>query len=192
MRAEWGFSDRIVVLSTRRLHPLYRVGSIIRAVAIARKTEPRLALVIVGDGPEYEGLRHVADEVGLAGSVAFMGGIWSDEWPSMPDVQMGADLCCSVPETDGGPLSVLEAMAAALPIVTTDVPVMREWVADTGAGRLWTGDDEAELAHLILGVLPSASAMGQSGRDYVVRRHRRADEMDRVFALYESLARTRA
>jgi glycosyltransferase involved in cell wall biosynthesis len=189
LRAEWGLEDRIVVLSTRQLHALYRVDAIVRALAIARRSVPQLALVIVADGPERQPLERLVEELGLRDSVRFAGGVWTDEWPAMPDIHSAADVYCSVPETDGGPLSVLEAMAAGLPVVSSDVPVLREWVAQTGAGLLWSDGTDEGLARLLADATRTQAEMGAAGRAYVLANHRRETEMDRARELYDALVR---
>jgi len=182
---------RTVVLSTRQLYPLYRVDAIVRAAAIAQRSAPDIALVIVGDGPEKDQIEALARELGLTGSCVFTGGIWSNEWPSMPDVYAAADVYCSVAETDGGPLSVLEAMAAELPVIVSDVPVLQQWVGQTGAGLLWEDGTDEGLARLLLKAIESRTDMGKAGRAYVMANHRRSVEMDRVRELYDELVRGR-
>lgn len=189
LRAEWGLEDRVVVLSTRQLHALYRVDAIVRALAIARQSVPQLALVIVADGPERQPLEQLVAELGLQDSVRFTGGVWTDEWPAMPNIHSAADMYCSVPETDGGPLSVLEAMAAELLVVASDVPVLREWVAQTGAGLLWSDRTYEGLARLLVDATRARAEMGAAGRAYVLANHRRETEMDRVRELYDALVR---
>ena len=187
IRTEWGFEERIVVLSNRMLKPLYRVDAIVRAFAIARAASPALALVIAGSGPEEEHLRTLSVELGVADDVRFIGLVTRDAWPLMTDVLSGADAYCSVPYSDGGPLSVLEAMSMELPIVASDVPVMREWLIPDKSGILWDGLDEEGLASHILTVASVGDTMGARGRAFVVSHHDRALEMDRVKGMYERL-----
>ncbi len=86
--------------------------------AVAQLTEARVdvRLLIVGDGPLRESLAQQAFEVGIADRVCFTG--WREDVPALLSA-MDAYVCSSASE--GMSNAVLEAMAAGLPIVTTDV-----------------------------------------------------------------------
>lgn len=187
IRGEWGFQDRAVVVSARLHKPLYRIDLIIRAFAVARQRDPKLALVVAGWGSETQRLQTLVDELGLGTDVHFMGRVAGDDWPSMVDVYSGADVFCSIPETDGGPLSVLEAMSCELPAVVSDVPVMREWITHFESGLIWQDGTESGLADLLILAAASDESMGRQARRYVLEHHERTAEMDRVHGLYERL-----
>lgn len=187
VRAMWGAADRPVVLSTRQLKPLYRVDAIIRAFAVLRRDGVDAMLVIASDGPERPALEALVREEGLESQVLFLGHLGSTDSPSIAEVYAGADVYCSVPLSDGGPLSVLEAMAASLPVVATDLPVMCEWIAESKAGLLWGDTDPASLGSLLARALESARDLGANARRFVLAHHDRRVEMDRVFELYGSL-----
>lgn len=186
IRAEWGFEDRVVVVSTRQHKPLYRIPLIIEGFAQALQERSDLALVVVGDGPETARAKSRAEELGVSEAVRFVGAVPHDSWPAMPDVLSGGDLYVSVPETDGGPLSVLEAMACELPVVASDIPAMREWIDGEGTGVLVQPTDAAVAAG-ILEARDSAEPMGSAARRYVENRHDRRQEMDAAASLYRSL-----
>ncbi len=191
LRTAWGLADRRILLSTRLLTSLYCVDSIVRAFSLALAIEPSLALVVAGEGPERERLERLAHDLGVAEGVRFLGGVYGREWPATADVYSGADVFCSIPLSDGGPLSVLEAMSSELPVVARDLPVMREWITPDETGLLWSGSDESELARLLLAALEQAEHMGTKARAYVCAEHERSREMDRVLGLYEQLMRNK-
>ncbi|MBE0417157.1 MAG: glycosyltransferase family 4 protein [Coriobacteriia bacterium] len=186
VREQWCAGERPVVLSTRQLKPLYRIDAIIWAFSLARRENRELFLVVAGDGPERGHLERLAAELGVAGHVLFTGHVPYQGWPTMADVLRGGDVYCSVPETDGGPLSVLEAMATALPVIASDIPVMREWIVGGRNGLLWGGGEEA-LAELMMLGLVSRQAIGGAAREFVQTHHERRKEMDRVREMYDRL-----
>ncbi|MBN2839410.1 MAG: glycosyltransferase [Coriobacteriia bacterium] len=190
IRAEWGFEDRVVVVSTRQHRPLYRIPLIIEGFAEALRQKPNLALVISGEGPETPRLRVLAESLQLGESVRFIGAVPHDGWPSMADVLSGGDLYCSVPETDGGPLSVLEAMACELPVVASDIGVMREWI-EPGVSGVLTQPTAADVAAAMLAVVSSLPVLSQGARRYVESSHERAREMDAAVDLYVRLVAER-
>jgi len=68
-------ADSINVGIAARLNPVKDIATLIRGFAIAEKTNPRLRLLIAGEGPEEEMLRNLAKELGVADKVAFLGWI---------------------------------------------------------------------------------------------------------------------
>jgi L-malate glycosyltransferase len=187
IRTDWGFEDRAVVLSARLHKPLYHVDTILRAFALAHDHDARIALVVAGWGPETERLKRLAGELEVEAHVRFVGRISRHGWPSMPDVYSGADVFCSIPETDGGPLSVLEAMACELPVVVRDLPVMREWVSHASNGFIWDDGTDEGLARLLVTAAGADAVVGRQARSYVQAHHERSSEMDTVCELYERL-----
>jgi len=188
VRTDWGFQVRDVVLSTRLHKPLYRIDTIIRAFSLAREENPKLALVVAGWGPETEMLEKLVCELGIGEHVRFIGRVSMEDRPSMADVYAGADVFCSIPETDGGPLSVLEAMACELPVVVADIPVMREWISHSRDGYIWSSQTETGLAALLLEAATAAGReAGRRAREYVKSHHERSVQMDKIHQLYASL-----
>jgi len=99
------------------------LGRLISAFRDLRSETP-LRLVIVGDGPERCALEALVDSLGISHSVTFTGGL------SQPETAIGAfNIFAISSDTEQMPLSVLEAMAAGLPIAATDVGDIRSMVA---------------------------------------------------------------
>ena len=105
-------------------------------------------LVIVGDGPERALLEQLANDMGIAGSVYFAGGTTRPEtWYASFDVfALSSD-------TEQMPLSLLEAMAAGLPAVCTDVGDIRLMVSAENIAFISSPDPEsfAEALERLLG-----------------------------------------
>ena len=57
--------NELIALAVARLIPVKRLDLFLRALSLARSSEPELSGVIAGDGPERENLQHLADELGL-------------------------------------------------------------------------------------------------------------------------------
>ena len=144
-RTRFEIGDRPVLLSTRLHEAIYRIDLIIDAVAKLIRTENSLVLVIVGSGSLTSRLRDQVDRLGIADSVRFAGQLGTESDPPINAAYAAADAFCSIPTTDGGPLSVLEAMATELPVVVSDTPVMREWIQPGVQGYRWSGDLQESL-----------------------------------------------
>jgi glycosyltransferase involved in cell wall biosynthesis len=100
---------------------------------------PELSLWVVGAGPERGRLETLAQGLGVAGRVRFLGAVPYEE---MPAVYSAADLLVLASEREGWPNVLLEAMACGARVVTTDVSDVRNVVNAPEAG-VWVGDRSA-------------------------------------------------
>ena len=154
-----------------RLDPEKNTALLIGALPLVRKAVPDAVLVIVGDGREMPALRAQAAELGVEGAVGFMGE--TTETPSLlPLCEIGA----LVPDRNEGlSNTILEYMAAGLPVLATDCGGNRELVRDGDTGRLVPASAApGEVAAAWIGLLrdsAAAAAMGRRGRELVERRH---------------------
>jgi glycosyltransferase involved in cell wall biosynthesis len=95
----------------------------------------------------------------------------------------------SVPSSDATSVSLLEAMACGLPVVASDLPSNRQWIAPA-SGLLVAPRDEEALAAALLRLADApdvAEAQGRCNREVAVRRASRRVHMDRMALLYEAL-----
>jgi glycosyltransferase involved in cell wall biosynthesis len=115
-----------LILSARALRPIYRHETVLDAVAGMESD----AVVVTGargaDDRYLQDLRRRADHLGL-GDRFLVSPEFSDA--QMPALFASADLVVSVPESDGLPQTVLEAMAVGTPVVATDLPGARSCLA---------------------------------------------------------------
>ena len=103
------------LLSARNLEPHYRVDVTIRAFSILKKRYPEATLTVAGAGSEAARLRELAAEIG-GGGVRFVGGLAPRQMPALYEE---ADIFMNASAVDNQPVSVLEAFAAGLPVVST-------------------------------------------------------------------------
>jgi glycosyltransferase involved in cell wall biosynthesis len=136
-------SGRTVVISIARLSPEKRLERLIAAAARIRRELPDLLLVLVGSGPAGA-LEDLAARLGVRDHVYFAGyrtDIWS--WLKR------ASAFASTSSFEGQPNAVLEAAAAGIPQILSDIPMHRDAVGDDGA-LFVNPEDEAQLAAAIL------------------------------------------
>lgn len=125
LRKKWKIHrNDFVLLSMRHLHPLYNIDKIIEAFDLFHKTVARSRLIILGDGPDQYNLKNTVRMKNLNGKVHFTGLVRD----VLPYIRL-SEAVISIPNTDGMPLSVLEAMAAGKPVIVSDLPSLREIVA---------------------------------------------------------------
>jgi glycosyltransferase involved in cell wall biosynthesis len=139
-------SDKLTILSTRRLEPLYRVDTLLAALRKVSDELRPFSCVICGDGSERRRLESMAVRLG-PGEVEFAG--WQSGESYMKLIRR-ADIYVSCSESDSTSVSLLEAMAAgALPVVT-DIPGNREWLSNGATALMFpVGDADALSSRLV-------------------------------------------
>src|SRR5207237_7890422 len=125
-----------------------------------RARAPRVHLLHVGEGPELAVLKRYASTLGLSDAVTFAGYAPQHD---MPAFYRTADVFALTSDFDNSPNVVLEAMACGLPIVSTDVGGLREFV-DADVGELAPPRDAGAVAAALLRVLSTAARAESAGR----------------------------
>jgi glycosyltransferase involved in cell wall biosynthesis len=183
MAAPHGFT----LVSVGRLVRAKDFATLIRAVAVARAAVPDLGLWIVGRGEEGPALRKLCAELHLESVVRFCG-----ERRDVGDWLQAADVFVLSSTSEGLPISMLEAMAAGLPAIVTDVGALPELVALSDAGTTVPVRNVARLARAIVEFAQrrhELAALGErASRCY--RAHFTPDRMARDYlALYRACLR---
>ncbi len=179
-RAALGMADEDCVVGTiARLDPVKDLGTLVAAVAEAGRVNPRIRLVVVGDGPERAALEGAVQAHGASARVRFLG-----HRDDARAVIAGVDVFANSSTSEGISLTLLEAMAAELPVVATRVGGTPEVVIDGETGRLAPARDAGGLAATLLDVAGDqarARVWGRAGRQRLLQ-HFTIDEMVRRYA----------
>jgi glycosyltransferase involved in cell wall biosynthesis len=152
----------VAALRPEKNHELF-----LRAAARIASDRPEARFLIIGDGPRRGELERLTAELGIARNVLFLG--------TRSDVQQILSLASVLvlsSHMEANPVSILEALACARPVVATRVGSIAESVEHGVCGYLVTPGDEVELAARVdelLGQPELARRMGQAGRERVVR-----------------------
>jgi glycosyltransferase involved in cell wall biosynthesis len=118
------------ILMVARLDPIKDQQTLLRAFAAARL--PGWELQLVGEGPDRSQLEALARELGLNPRTVLLG-----QRSDIPELLGQADLFAfSTTNAEGFGIALIEAMAAGLPIVASDVPACREVLQQGAAGAL--------------------------------------------------------
>jgi L-malate glycosyltransferase len=155
------------LLSVRNLETHYGIDTILRAFALVRARRSDATLAVAGVGSEAAALRVLATELGDAG-VRFVGRV---EPADMPALMRDADILLNASRVDNQPVTLLEAFAAGLPVITTPTGDIPSLVQGGDAGRLVPVDDPAAMARAVERLI--AEPEGALG---MVRRARRRVE----------------
>jgi len=179
-----------LLLSTRHLHPIYRIDDLIRAAARLAKRGHRFGLHLAGRGPDKFNLQALVRRLGLGERVEFLGHL--DGEPALAAAYQRADIYVSVSQSDGASVALLEAMASGLPVVASDIPASREWLTAGSGNVLVRVGDEAHIAAGIEQLLRSPDQRVRAGdrnRRLALRSAKWPLEMDRMEDLYRRLKR---
>ena len=111
-----------------------------------------MEVVVAGDGPESDKLKSLASALRIADRCKFLGAVSNDH---VRKLLMQADyfvLPCrtdSAGDRDGIPVVLMEAMACGVPVISGDLPAIRELIAHGESGMLVDGNDATDVANAI-------------------------------------------
>jgi glycosyltransferase involved in cell wall biosynthesis len=180
VRAQWGIAseDRVVTL-VARLVPIKRVDRFLETAALlADRADVRY--VVVGDGELRSELQSSEPARALGDRL-----VWAGFRRDVPEVCFASDVVVLTSDNEGTPVSLIEAQAAAVPVVSTCVGGVRSVVLDDETGLL--ADDPPALASAIASLLDDpdrAAAMAARGREHVLSTfgvERLVDDLDRLY-----------
>jgi len=181
-----------VLFSPRSLRPLYRHEVIVQALA----TLPSDLRLVMGARNEDARYRHdleaQARSLGVGDQILILDAIDDEQ---MLGLYRSASVVVSVPDSDGLPVSVLEAMSCGTLIVASDLPGVRELMEPVAPHLLVPAGDAASLATAVLAALELGAderrAVGASLRDRVLAVADQRVNMLRMESLYRTLAARR-
>jgi glycosyltransferase involved in cell wall biosynthesis len=134
-----------------RLDPIKDQATLIRAFAEVAREHPQAELWLIGDGLRARELCDLAVAEGVADRVVFWG-----PRRDVPELLGQIDVFAfSTTRDEGFGIALIEAMAAGLPVVASDVPACREVLGDGAAGVLVPAGDAPRLAQAICALLSS-------------------------------------
>lgn len=147
VRNELGATDdKFIIVQVARLNALKDHATAIRTVKRLRNDNVPAKLILVGDGEERAPLERLVAEQGLNDAVDFLGAR-----KDISRLLASADAFLLSSISEGIPLTLIEAMGAGVPIVSTDVGGISEVIEHGSSGLLAAaGDDAALAAHLNL------------------------------------------
>jgi glycosyltransferase involved in cell wall biosynthesis len=175
-----------VVGIVARLSAVKDHTSLLRAIATLTPTIPELHCVLVGDGPERARIEALSRELGIADRIHLAG-----ERPQLPNLHGLFDVSVLCSTSEAFPNSVLEAMAAARPVVATNVGGTPDAVRDGKTGLLVPPADPSRLADAVrrLHEDPSLRAdLGSAGCAAARSCYSASAVIAQVEALYTELA----
>ena len=155
-------------LSVRNFEPHYGVEYTLVAFAMIQTVFPAASLTVAGQGPHEAELKHLAQALALR-NVRFIGAVDPAQMPSLYDRH---SVFLNASFVDNQPLSVLEAMASGMPVVSTPIGDIPNMVKDGESATLVPAGDPyamAKAATLLLEQPQRAALMAQRAKESLVR-----------------------
>ena len=166
-RAELGvLNDAFVIGTAGRLDPVRNLDVLLQAQAALAAKLPNARTVIIGDGPERAALRAKAAKLRIANRVTFAG-----DRDDMRSLMPAFDVYVNCSTHEGVPLTILEAMAAAVPVIAAPVGGNPEVVIAEKTGLLVPARGPS-IAEAVMGLAADPERrgrMGDAGRWRVIR-----------------------
>lgn len=175
-----------VLLSNRNLERHYNVECTLRAFALIQQRVPDARLIVAGDGGERRALRLLAARL-APDKVHFAGAVAPENMPALYDQ---ADIFVNASDIDNQPLSIIEAFASGLPVVTTDAGGIPDMVTDGETGLMVGRGDYEALADRVIRLLSDkelATEIADRAREEC-RRYSWASVSGKWLRLYRELA----
>ena len=185
---EPGLHDPVRLVYIGRLHPQKGIDSAIRAVALLRSEAPESAIEfkLIGDGPERGHLEELVATLGVSDSVRFLG-IREDVSFDLEE----SDVFVLTSRVEGLSNALLEALAAGLPVVASDIPGNRDVIIDGENGLLVDPERPEDIAAALSRVMSDQALrdrLGRRGRRTVEQSYSIAATAERYMSLYRELA----
>ncbi len=133
--------------SCRNLEEIYDIETTLKAFKEISRAVPEAYLTVAGEGPEKARLMELADELQISPTVRFTGRLNLAE---MAELYQTADIMINSSRVDNMPNALLEAMAAGVPIVTTDAGGIRYIVENGVNGVLVPVGDWKKIAEAVI------------------------------------------
>lgn len=159
----FNYNDKLLV-SVGRLIPQKNYEILIKGFEEAQKTCRDIKLIIVGGGPQQEKLLQLAEKKGLHNSIKIVGMVQRDE---VYRIVNAADFFIIASKWEGFCNAVAEAMAAGKPIISSDIPTLREVIGDQ-SGFFFNYSSHTDVARAIKETIgspgPVIEAMGSAAK----------------------------
>jgi glycosyltransferase involved in cell wall biosynthesis len=182
-------SRRFVSIVANMRHEVKDYPMFLRAARGVKETVPDAAFLLAGEGELSDSLRALARELGIEDSTFFLG-----RCENVAELLSVSEVCVLSSKAEGFSNSILEYMAAARPVVVTDVGGAREVVVEGETGYLVASGDDATMSARLIALLrdpETARQMGGRGRRVVEEKFSCEAQLAQTEELYDRLLRQR-
>ncbi len=175
---------RFITMVANLRHTVKNVPMLLRVAKSVTEIMPDIHFVVAGEGELESEMKAVANELGIADSVHFIGCC-----DNVPALLAASYACVLTSSAEGFSNSILEYMAAGKPVVATDVGGAAEVVVEAETGYLVASDEDATMAGRLIEILnddAKAEQFGNAGKKIVTAKFSRDTQLMKTLNLYNS------
>lgn len=183
-------ADAPVLATVGRLTAIKNYALLLEAAHLLASSRPNLVVLLAGDGELRADLEAQAARLGVAANVRFLG--WRRD---LPTIYAATDVFALTSRNEGTPVALIEAMAAGVPGVSTDVGGVGDVIAGSTMGITVPLDDPRALAEAVERLFADPAQrrrMGDAARAHVLARYDIARLTNDIDTLYQQLHAGRA
>ena len=176
---------RLITIVANMRHEVKDHSMFLRAAQRVHEAVPEARFLLAGEGKLVDSIRSLANDLGLGDVTFFLG-----RCVHVPELLSISDVCVLSSKAEGFSNSILEYMAAARPVVATNVGGAAEAVIEGQTGFLVPSGDHEAMAQRIISLLrdpKTLGEMGQRARQLVETNYSCASQLRKTEMLYESL-----
>lgn len=188
-RKEFSIADNeIAVAIVGRLAPIKNHALFLDVIEnISSKTTKNLAIFIVGDGSEADFIKNRINSMELGPTIRIEMTSWIKD---IGTFNAGMDIMCLTSNNEGTPVSLIEAQAANIPVISTDVGGVRDVIDDGVTGFVVPKKSVAKFAEKLLLLIEDEKKrekMSQNGWNFVEHKFHYTTLVSNVEAYYKKL-----
>jgi len=179
--------DTTLVTCVGRLAAQKRLDDLVWAIELLGHHAPTAHLLLVGDGPERSRLEQFSEQAGCRRRIRFAG-----HRDDVAAIWAASDMAWLASDFEGQSNSLMEAMAAGLPVIASDIPANAELVTDGVTGNLVPVGDAAAFARCTAGLIEAperARVLGRAARQRMLEEFSVRSAVDAHARLYRRLVR---
>lgn len=181
-------SNEVAIAIVGRLAPIKNHSLFLKVIErVAQHTHKKIAVFIVGDGTERENIEKKIAEMALGAHVRFILTSWIKD---IGTFNAGMDIICLTSNNEGTPVSLIEAQAANIPVISTDVGGVRDVVQDGETGFIVPKKSVKEFAEKLLLLVEDEKKrkkMSQKGWTFVEEKFHYTTLVKNVESYYRKL-----
>jgi glycosyltransferase involved in cell wall biosynthesis len=176
--------DHVIVGMVGRLWLQKNPQCFVRAAIRVLAHRSNVSFILIGEGELRTEIEKMIRDTTNGHHIRILG--WRSD---VPELLKALDLIVLPSRWEGMPLSILEAMATALPVIASDIPGNRHLVHDGQDGRLFPPDDDYALATALIDLIDDPIKRARfsiNAREKVIENYTLAARMKRITAIYEN------
>ena len=188
-RAEYSImEDEVAICIIGRLAPIKNHTLFLESIdLVSKQTDKKIAVFIVGDGAERISIELKIENMQLGSNVRFVLTSWIK---NIDYFNAGMDILCLTSNNEGTPVSLIEAQAANIPVISTDVGGVRDVVKDGVTGFIVPKNSKEKFSEKLLLLLENddkRKVMSQNGWNFVKNKFHYTTLVDNMELYYKKL-----